>query len=171
MSASFPSAAERAHQFAERRNIELVKVLGTGVNGQVWLSTRNTAVKAFDRPLEYEREWDVYARLAEQEIDRINEFDVPQILAWEHELKVIEISVVSPPFILDFAGAYLDRAPDFSAEALEEQRTKNAELFGPKWPRVRLLLATLRSFGIHYVDINRGNIRFPEFDDEQSFDD
>jgi len=78
------------------------------------------------------------------------------------------MDAVDPPFVLDFAGAYLDRPPDFAAEALAEHEAKNAELFGSKWSRVRLALAKLRSLGIHYIDINRGNIRFPEFDDEDS---
>ncbi|HZZ26469.1 MAG TPA: hypothetical protein VFE46_00575 [Pirellulales bacterium] len=166
MSAPFSSAAERAHQFAQSRNIELVKTLGSGVNGQVWSSTRLSAVKVFDRQMEYEREWVVYARLAELEVDRINEFEVPQLLAWDDELRVIEISLVRPPYILDFAGAYLDRPPDFPAEALAEQHQNNRELFGTHWPRVSLILAKLRSMGIYYIDINRGNIRLPEFDEE-----
>jgi len=29
------------------------------------------------------------------------------------DLLAIEMTIVTPPFILDFAGAYLDPAPDF----------------------------------------------------------
>jgi hypothetical protein len=161
-----PSADERAYEYAAKRGIELTSRVGVGVNGTVWYTSRLTAVKAFNRQVEYEREWMVYARLMEFEISLINEFEVPQLLGFDPELLIVEISLVRPPFILDFAGAYLDQPPDFDDEALVEQEARNAELFGLKWPRVRLLLAKLRSMGIYYIDINRGNIRFPEFDDE-----
>ncbi|HEY2882404.1 MAG TPA: hypothetical protein VGJ15_08225, partial [Pirellulales bacterium] len=62
---------------------------------------------------------------------------------------------------------YLDQPPDFSPEAIDEQTEKNIELFGALWPRVKLALAKLRSMGIYYVDVNRGNVRFPEFDEQK----
>ena len=161
-----PFANERALHYAEARGIEFISELGSGVNGQVWYTNRHTAVKVFGRQVEYDREWNAYARLAEWEVKSINEFAIPELLAWDEKLLVIEISAVTPPFVLDFAGAYLDYMPEFPPEAIAEQRIRNAELFGAKWPRVQLLLAKLRSMGIYYVDINRGNIRFPEFDDE-----
>jgi hypothetical protein len=33
---------------------------------------------------------------------------------------VIEMTIVSRPFVLDFAGAYLDSPPEFSAEIWSE---------------------------------------------------
>lgn len=107
----------------------------------------------------------------EQQIKIINEFEVPQLYAWDDDLLIIEMTVVQPPFVLDFAGAYLDKPPEFSPESLAEQHEKNLELFGDKWPRVSLLLAKLRSMDIYYIDINRGNIRFPEFDEGETTDD
>src|SRR5205823_2806439 len=98
---------ERALKYAMLRGIDLTSLLGSGVNGRVWYTSRHTAIKVFDRQIEYEREWNVYTRLVEFEIASINEFRVPQLFAWDDGLQVIEISVVQPPFVLDFAGAYL----------------------------------------------------------------
>jgi hypothetical protein len=158
-------AAENAQQYARLKGLELLSVLGGGVNGSVWYSNAYSAVKAFDRADAYERERDAYLRLADNHVNFINEFAVPALKAFDDTLHVVEMEIVEPPFVLDFAGAYLDNPPQFSADVLVEQEARNAELFGSKWPRVRLLLAELRGMEIYYVDINRGNIRFPEFDD------
>lgn len=39
------------------------------------------------------------------------------------------MTVVTRPFVLDFAGAYLDRAPDYNAETIEEWRKEKVEQF------------------------------------------
>ena len=45
---------------------------------------------------------------------------------------VIEMTVVTPPFLLDFAGAYLDWPPEFSSEATEYWLHEKQEQFGTR---------------------------------------
>jgi hypothetical protein len=160
------SPLENAEEYAQRRRMSLSSQLGRGVNGSVWYTSLHSVVKAFEKSDAYERERDAYLRLADLAITHINEFAVPQLEWFDDELGVIEMQAVQPPFVLDFAGAYLDSPPEFPQEVMQQHEVRNANLFGKFWPRVRLLLAKLRSMGIYYIDVNRGNIRFPEFDDE-----
>lgn len=164
------SRAEKAEKYALRQGLTLSSSVGGGVNGSVWYTNSHSAVKVFDRLDAYVRERDAYIKLTDLNVTFINEFAVPRLRGFDNELLIVEMDIVQPPFVVDFAGAYLDNPPDFPPEVLAEQEDKNKEHFGSKWPKVRQLLAALRGMGIHYVDINRGNIRFPEFDEETAGD-
>src|SRR5262245_3676785 len=99
----------RAQAYANRNGLTLGKELGVG--GVVFVTEehiagrnmgKRSAVKAHQRETEYLRERDVYMRLLECDIAKIRGFDVPQLLAYDDELWVIEMTVVSRPFVLDF---------------------------------------------------------------------
>ena len=79
----------------------------------------------------------MYLRLQENGIARILEFKIPKLWHWDDELWVLEMEIVSPPFVLDFAGAYLDRPPDFPDEVMEEWWKAKKEQFGERWPVVQ----------------------------------
>lgn len=51
----------------------------------------------------------------------------------DDERQIIEMTVVSRPYLLDFAGAYLDRPPDYPPEVMDEWRSEKAEQFGGDW--------------------------------------
>lgn len=71
------------------------------------------------------------------------------------------MTIVHPPFLLDFASAYLDdNAPEFPEEVMEEWRTRKLEEFCGRWAEVERILAALRRYGIHLTDIHLGNITF-----------
>ncbi len=132
---------QNAEFYARQRKLKLLDALGGGVNGSVWYTSMHSAVKAFELVDAYERERDVYFRLTEFDVAFINEFAVPRLRGFENELLVIEMDAVNPPFVLDFAGAYLDQPPDYTAEMIAEHEAKNAELsvpsglgFGCCWP-------------------------------------
>ena len=72
------------------------------------------------------------------------------------------MTIVRPPFLLDFADARLDEAPGFSEDVLRQWEEHNAEVFGDRWPEVTRVLAALQEFGVYLLDINPGNISFPE---------
>jgi hypothetical protein len=55
------------------------------------------------------------------------------------------MTIVRPPFLLDFASAYLDKAPDCPPEVIEEWRAEKAEQFGANWARVEALLDEAQS--------------------------
>lgn len=152
----------RAAEYARRKGIEidLANPLGAGTDGAVWKTNRTTAVKAFERQASYELELQCYFRFHSAEIDSINGFAVPRLMGFNEELLVIEMGIVSPPFIIDFAKVRLDRPYDFSEEVIADWNESGQELFEERWPQVKALLWELERFGIYYMDAKPGNIMF-----------
>jgi len=68
----------------------------------------------------YRNERNVDQRLALLECDEIAGFNVPRLINFDDSLWIVEIQIVSPPFVLDFAGAALDRPSSVFAEMSEE---------------------------------------------------
>lgn len=94
---------------------------------------------------------------------------VPELIHWDESLLAIEMSIVTRPFLLDFASAYLDWAPDFSPEVLEEWSQRKAKEFGNHWSMVQLLLAYMgEKYGVYLTDIHRGNIAFDSDDSAET---
>jgi hypothetical protein len=159
----------RAQAYAQRSGLVLGEQLGFGMHGIVFLAESQSekesppvrsALKAHRRETEYLRERDVYLRLQEHAVTTIRGCAVPQMLRYDDELWMIRMTVVSRPFVLDFAGAYLDWAPDFSEEVLADWRVDKQEQFGPRWPEVQAILRALEGHGVFMVDVNPGNISF-----------
>jgi hypothetical protein len=138
--------------------LDLESPLGAGTDGYVWRMSR-TAVKVFYREANYLAELECYERLrARFAPDAIAGFWVPKLIANDAVLMIIEMQLVSPPFLIDFGKAYLDRTPrqipGISTEEVEE-------LFEDKAPRVLALLRELKLvYGIYYLDPRPGNIMF-----------
>ncbi len=156
----------RADLYAQKHGLVLGEQLGSGVHGIVFVAASKTkpgraAIKIHEREESYRRERDVYLRLRGHGIDQIRGFHVPQLLRYDNELWVIEMEIVTRPFVLDFADAYLDKPPDFSDEVLAEWRTEKKEQFGDRWPEVELILLSLERYGVYLVDVSPGNVAFP----------
>jgi len=83
---------------------------------------------------------------------------VPQLVNHDDPLRVIEMSIVVRPFVLDFAGAYLDAAPKFPDEVWQEWEAEKLEQFGARWSAVRKVLAALEEWDIYLVDVSPSNI-------------
>jgi len=75
-------------------------------------------------------------------------------------LHVIEMSIVTRPFVLDFAGAYLDAPPAFPDEIWTDWEAQKSEQFDIRWPKVQAVLAALTDLDIHMVDVSPSNIAF-----------
>ena len=118
-------------------------------------------------PSRNSRERDVYFRLRDLGIDVIQGHHVPQLIDSDDELLVLEMSVVVRPFVLDFGGAYLDHAPGYDEETLEEWRREKEDQFESNWPKADSILAELRRYGIYVADVNPGNIAFVERTDSE----
>ena len=156
-----PGVNERAQRYADRNRIEFIQQLGFGNDGVVWSTRDNTAVKVFERTANFTRELGCYNRLKERSVNELLGFTVPQIVQSDSELRVIEMEIVTPPYLLDFGKAYLDAPPDFSAEVMAEWEAERAELFEPgQWQRVRAVLRRLQAIGIFYYDAKPANICF-----------
>lgn len=157
---------QNAQAYATQHQLDLVERLGFGVHGIIY-GTENksesgsTAVKAHRELEPYLREHAAYERLKQAGITKILDFNVPQFIRADDGLKIIEMSIVTRPFVLDFAGAYLDVLPDFSEEIWEEWEFGKREQFGVHWPKVKEILGALEELDIHMVDVSPTNIAFP----------
>jgi hypothetical protein len=155
----------RAHDYVNRTGRALGQQLGSGVHGIVFAVESQTepgcaAIKVHEREPGYCRERDVYLRLRERGISEIRGCAVPEMLAYDDGLLIIEMTIVVRPFVLDFAGAYLDHAPDFSEETLADWRADKQDQFGSSWPEVEAILRALEGQGIYMEDVSPGNIAF-----------
>ncbi len=84
---------------------------------------------------------------------------MPALVDHDDRLLVIEMSVVNPPYVLDFGSATLDEPPDFPDEVLEAWYSEKQEQFGGSWGAALTVLAELKRAGIHLLDVHPGNIR------------
>jgi hypothetical protein len=93
-------------------------------------------------------------------VEEILGFHVPKLIRFDDELLVIEMSIVARPFVLDFAGAYLDQTPEFSDEIWSEWEIQKREQFESRWPKVQAVLSALEALDIYMVDVSPSNIAF-----------
>lgn len=120
-------------------------------------------MKSLIRYEHYVRERDIYLRLTERAVDNVRGFAVPRMIDVHDELLVIEMTVVMPPFVLDFAGAYLDQRPPYAddPEKMAEWEQEKIEQFGEeKWEKVCEVMSSFRGLGIYLSDLKPGNIEF-----------
>lgn len=164
-----PDVEKRAEQYVARRNLTFDSCLGVGTQGSVFVfnipSQSNhfsdqVAVKFHDQEVAYNREVRIYLRLRDLEITDVCGHRVPILIDYDDGLLAIEMTIVSPPFCLDFGGAYLDHPPDYSPEVWADWRTMKSEAFEANWPTVEQILAEFESFGVYIADVNPGNIKF-----------
>src|SRR5438046_2253643 len=105
-----------ARLYADQRQLELAEPLGSGKDGIVLVAKRKpqpgkVAIKALCFDEAYGREKRVYERLKKLGVTSVLGFNVPQLIGSADDLRVIEMTIVKRPFVLDFAGAYLDARP------------------------------------------------------------
>lgn len=157
-----PSKLESvAKQYANDRGLQIIGQLGYGYDGTVFATNRQSAIKVLQFERLFQRERDVYLRLRQHSVLSVQGFSGPQLIEFSNELLVVEIGIVAPPFVLDFAGAYLDKAPDYPDEVLEEWEEDKREQFGDdRWEIVRSIMSGFRRFGIYLADVKPGNIMF-----------
>lgn len=157
---------QHAQTYARLRHVRLAERLGHGIHGIVYAAERNAepgnvAIKAHRSREAYERERNAYLRLKEAGVDEIRGFAVPKLIRSDDELLVIEMTIVTRPFILDFAGAYLDREPLFSEEIWNQWEAEKRDQFESRWPEVQAVLDALEELDIFMLDVSPTNIAFP----------
>ncbi|MBI3861327.1 MAG: hypothetical protein HY290_05480 [Planctomycetia bacterium] len=162
MAKSRDSVEARARQYAARYERTIQDELGFGYDGIVFSTSRQSATKALRYEALCQRERDVYFRLTDEKVLYVCGCRVPKLWHWDDELWVIEMEIVSPPFVLDFAGAYLDQEPDFPEEVMAEWRAEKKEQFGDRWGEVQSIMREFRKMGIYLADVKPGNILFRE---------
>jgi hypothetical protein len=156
---------QNALTYAARHQLHFAERLGFGIHGIIHVAENKssggkTAVKVHRESEPYNREREVYERLRGIGVTTILGFNVPQLLRTDDELLIIEMTIVTRPFVLDFAGAYLDAPPEFSDEIWMDWEAGKREQFDARWPKVQEVLATLEHWDIYMVDVSPSNIAF-----------
>ena len=128
----------------------------------VFSSSNQSAIEVHAEKAGYLREIQAYSRLAQHDVREVRGITVPTLRAFDENLQIIEMSLVTPPFIVDFGGAYLDeppphaKEPDALARWIEERR----ERFEDQFMAINGIIAELESrYGIYLTDVHSGNIR------------
>ena len=159
------SLIQNAQAYASQHQLQLAERLGFGIHGIIFVAGDNlkvgkTAIKAHRFVEPYRRERSVYERLNVAGVSRIVGFNVPQMVRFDDRLRVIEMSIVVRPFVLDFAGAYLDAQPEFADETWADWEAEKRDQFDYRWPKVQEVLGALEELDIHMVDVSPSNVAF-----------
>jgi hypothetical protein len=142
--------------------------LGRGTDGTVWQTKDGTAVKVFERELNYTNELECYRRLRARHINQIDGLAVPELVDYDDEMMIVEMTIVQLPYLLDFGKVYIDESPPYAGDKdtwsrhLEDMRDN----FGTNYKRARRIVHLLKDFGIHYIDPKPANIRFEDDGDD-----
>ena len=132
---------------------------GSGKDGTVFASSRNTAVKVHAYRDRFEKEVQVYERLASEGVTQVLGANVPKLIQFHSELMVLEITVVKRPFVIDFATSSLDMPPDFTDEVWQVWREQREEEFGSYWPHAARIFDYLKKrHGIWHLDFSPRNV-------------
>ena len=158
-------AIKNAGAYAARYECQLGERLGFGIHGSVHvvehkIKRAKSAIKSHRAAEFYLRERAVYERLSGAGVSDILGFHVPQFIRADDDLQVIEMTIVTRPFVLDFAGAYVGAPPEFSDDIWAEWEGEKREQFGARWKAVRAVMNALEGFGIYLVDVSPNNIAF-----------
>jgi len=89
-------------------------------------------------------------------------FNVPRLIEFNDDLRVLAMTIVDRPFILDFAGAFLDAPPEFPPDVWADWETEKREIFETRRPEVRRVLDAFEEFGIFLLDVSPENIAFSD---------
>jgi hypothetical protein len=158
-------AIKNARAYAARYELRLVERLGFGIHGSVHvvedkIKGDRSAIKAHRATEFFLRERAVYELLSSASITEIQGFHVPQFIRADDELQVIEMTIVTRPFVVDFAGAYVGAPPEFSEEIWAEWEAEKREQFGARWWTVQAVMGAFEDLGVRLVDVSPNNIAF-----------
>jgi hypothetical protein len=151
--------------YASQRGLELAEILGSGKDGIVLVAKHkgrpaDVAIKVLRWDEAYLPEKLAYERLKKLGVSRVLDFNVPQLVGSEDALRVIEMTIVKTPFVLDFAGAHLDARPEFSGEIWADWEAEKREQFEDRWPQVLRVLDAFEALGVYLLDVSPSNITF-----------
>ena len=103
----------RGDRYSERRGLVRVGPLGEEKDGAVWHTSRPSALKIHQYEPTHRYERDAYIRFRDVGLTSVAGFSVPELVDYDDdELLAIEMQVVYPPFVVDFASGRLDHEPD-----------------------------------------------------------
>jgi hypothetical protein len=151
----------RLQRYLDRHLISTAGLLGGGKDGSVWRTSRLTALKVHERIESYQAERDAYARLRDLQIRDIAGFAVPLLRGHDDKLGALEMDIVFPPFVVDFASARLDRPSELIEDEGHTLIDMIRERFDDRADEVIALYEELiASAGIYLSDFHPHNIKF-----------
>lgn len=157
---------EKVRAYATASQFEIVGRLGEGNQGLIYAVRRSNAgaiaLKFHKNAESYLAERLVYSRLARLKVNRVKGFNVPELLDANDSERVLHLTIVKRPFILDFASARLDRPHPFPEEILREWEEDRRAHFGERWPAVEDVMFEFRLLGVFLTDVHPRNIAFLE---------
>jgi len=149
--------------YLTRNKLLIVGSLGHGKDGDVLKTDRKSAIKKLKTLELYRRELRAYKLLDELSIVELEGFALPRLLGYDENSLLIEMTIVTPPYLLDFASTHDEVELEhlgFTDEIWAEREQHWANIFGDQWPRVRTLRNTfLRLTGLMHLDPSRNNVR------------
>lgn len=141
--------------------MRIVGPIGAGKDGSVYKISPKAAVKIHDRRDSFDQELAIYQRLRECNAVEVVGFRIPRLLGFAEDLHAIEMSIVHPPFVVDFASAVLDRPLDFPDDTVAEWHQRIAENFQEHTADAHRIIDQLGArFGVYLYDLHRHNIKF-----------
>ncbi|MEM1010645.1 MAG: hypothetical protein AAGI46_00325 [Planctomycetota bacterium] len=147
--------------YCAERDTSLVAILGEGKDGSVYETDAGSAVKLHHAREVYERERDAYFRLLKRNVRFVRDLAIPKLLQHDDEFLILELTIVAPPFLLDFASAYLDEPPDWPEDVVEHWHEQLRERFEDRYGDVVGILAELEEqAGVHLFDVHADNLKF-----------
>lgn len=159
------TVAARLEHYLRLHALAQIRPLGRGKDGAVWETNVQTAVKIHEVEPSYTAERDAYIRLLEREVVGAGGFSIPVLVAYDDDLLAIEMSVVLPPYVLDFASAKLDDPPDLIEDEGHTLYDLMEDRFGERASDIMALYHELSSrAGVYLLDFHRHNIKFASDD-------
>jgi hypothetical protein len=150
--------------YAELYKVDFTTGLGEGKDGEVFQTTRLSAVKFLHDVGYYNREIRAYRMLKELGLTQIAGFNVPALLRDDDTIWAIEMTIVRPPFIVDFVSTHTDEEIEwmgFTDDVVAEREAFWEERFGDRWLRVSQIRDDFhRLTGLALLDLSHNNIRF-----------
>jgi hypothetical protein len=156
-----PEILAVAEQYAINRQFNLAGLLGAGKDGTVWQTSRLSALKIHLTNESYRIERDAYIRLRQLNIEMVAGFSIPSLLDHDDEMLALEMTVVHPPFLVDFASAFFDDPPDFIEDEGHTFEDFLRSRFDETAPAVLDLYHELAArTGIYLPDMHSQNVKF-----------
>jgi hypothetical protein len=148
----------RANEYSALLGLKIVSRSVSAPMGWFFETDRETAVKVVERRRNYLHELQSYQRLKAKQINSLRGFSIPVLIHHHDPLMVIEMTIVTAPYLIDFGKVYIDQPPD--PAWFQQIEIDGHEHFEDRWPEVRSLLGLLQLHGIYYLDPKPGNIKF-----------
>ena len=154
-----PLLKQYAQEYANLRGMSTsLEFLGDGTDGAVWLNSDRTAIKVFEDMKQFETEKECYLRLAAAKVKESRGFAIPQLVDCDTQRKIIEMTTVRAPYILDFGKCYLDHTPEFTREKWAYLYDELKEIYEDRYDEVMSAVRSLQQYGIYYYDIKPKNV-------------